>query len=142
MAKVYTTRNNGTPRRVVGDINVNNKNVKPDAVTAVATTGVQLEPDVLVNYEFVNVTSAAAANIVRLPVNAPVGTELILYVGANGFRILPGNGATETLNGGGANTNYVPVAANSRAVCFKDTASHWTVNQIVAAGTVTAPAAV
>lgn len=142
MAVIFSKENNGSGKRRLGDVKVNSKNVSPDAVTAVATTGAQLDALLIQNYEFVNVTSANAANIVRLPGDCPVGTEINFYVGANGFRVLPKASSGELLNGGAADTNYIPIAANSRAVCFKDTPTHWTVHQIVNAGTLTAPSAV
>ena len=142
MAVIYSDKNNGSGKRKLGDIKVNSLNVAPTAVTAVATTGAQLDEMVVENHDFINVTSAAAANIVRLPGNAPVGTKLAFYVGANGFRILPKASSGELLNGGAADDDYIPIAANCRAECVKDTPLHWTVHQIVAAGTLSSPSAV
>lgn len=141
MAKIYTTRNNGKGSRKVGEIVVNSKNVSPNAITAVATTGAVIPKDEVENYEFFNVTSGGAARRVYLPGGLPVGTEIDFYVGANGFRVVPTVDSAELLNGGAGDTNHVPIAANCRAICFKDTPTHWTVNQLVAAGTITAPTA-
>jgi hypothetical protein len=122
-----------------GEVKVNSKNVSPDAVTAVATTGADLPLSLINKYEFINITSGAAARIVRLPAGCPVGTELILYVGANGCEVAVVTG--ETVNGGTDQTDTVPLAANSRGIFFKDTATHWTCNQIASTGAITAPTA-
>lgn len=133
MAKIRTLHNQGKGFKV-GDVSINSLNVDPTAKVA-GTDSISAED--LKKYEFFNITSAAATANVVLNDDIPVGSFFVLYVGANGCEII--GGGTGTLNGG-TTAQVIDLAANSRAEILKTSDTTYTVEQVVAAGTRTAPA--
>jgi hypothetical protein len=108
-------------------------NVDPTAKVA-GTDSVSLGD--LRKYNFFNVTSAAATANITIGSDVPVGSQFVLYVGANGMELL--TEGSETMNGG-TSAQVIDIAANASAVVLKTSATTLVVEQVVAAGTRTAP---
>lgn len=82
---------------------------------------------------FVQVTSAAAANIVVLPAPVP-GTRVNLQVGANGFELRTSAPATVAINGGTGASAESAIAANTYVEMICNTATTWIGRQYTTAG--------
>ena len=89
------------------------------ATTDGLTTGI-IDP----NASHLSVTSAGSTRIVKLP--APVvGKQLVLNVGANGFKLVTTSPTTIGINGGTGSSYFSAIAANSTCVLICVSATSW-----------------
>jgi len=131
IAKIYGSDGEGSK---VGNISINAFNVDPTAKVAGTDT---VSAEDLKKFDFFNITSSAATANVLLNDDIPVGSKFVLYVGANGMEVI--GGGSGLLNGGTA-AQVIDIAANSQAVVTKTATNAYVVHQVVAAGTLSAPA--
>lgn len=74
--------------------------------------------------QFVQVTSAGAANIIVLPTPTP-GTVVLLHVGSNGFELRSSDPANVAINGGSGASAESAIAANSLVMMVCTSATTW-----------------
>ena len=116
-----------------GQVSVNSYNVDPTAKVAGTDTIAQSD---LKKYDFFNITSGAATANVLLNDDIAIGSKFILYVGSNGMEII--GGGAGLLNGGTA-AQVIDIAADSSAIIYKSATNAYVVQQLTAAGALTAP---
>ena len=107
------------------------------ATVAGATTGTIADAGLL---QFVAVTSAAATDQIILPTPTP-GRIVILYVGANGFKLKSSAPASVAINGGTGAAAVSAIGANMMAVAICTSATSWHGFTITAATLAAIPAA-
>lgn len=82
---------------------------------------------------FVTVTSANADHIIVLP-DAPIGTEIWLYVGATGYELRSHSPTTVGINGGTGADAESAIATLILTHCIRSTAVNWVSSSFTAAG--------
>lgn len=96
-----------------------------------ATTGT-----ILPGEGFVEVTSANAAHIIKLPAPVP-GTLVVITVGANGYELASSAPATVGINGGTGASVSSAIGAGVTAFLFCASATNWIGWQLASDGTLT-----
>lgn len=86
--------------------------------------------------QFVNVSSTAATQIIKLPTPTP-GSLVMMHIGGTGFELRSSAPATVAINGGtGANAESA-IAANTTVFALCVSATAWKAFKLAASGTVT-----
>jgi len=135
MAKIVNLFNGGKKTIKTGVVRVNSRNVYPTTLVALPTTGLSLGLGLLDSYDFFNVAqTSASTDFIVLP-NAEVGTSIDLY--AISACKVKGQGS-DTINGVAPST-AITLAASSRSILTRTTATTWILSQAAASGAATAP---
>jgi hypothetical protein len=135
MAKIVNTRNNGNPGIRTGEVMVNSKNVYPSTLVAVPSPGATtLTLSLLDGYDFfVGQNTSAATDLLVLPENAPVGTEIKIHA-TNSFGVI--KSGSDTINGV---STIVTITAAGTATITKVSATKWILLNQATSGALTAP---